>query len=248
MLSATIITLNEETDLPRALGSVRNLADEIVVVDSGSGDKTLDIARKFGAKVFFRKFEDYASQKNFAASKAKGNWILSLDADEEITPELATEIRKAIHAADIVGYSIPRKNIIFGKHIKHTRWQSELDRHIWLWKKGKGRWVGNVHEEVVVAGRVGKLTNSKIHYQYATVAEFVTMINNYSDLEANQIVESGSKFSAIHLFGQPLYNFIVRFVYRLGFLDGIYGFILSWLMAYYHFVLWVKVWELKKRY
>ena len=138
------------------------------------------------------------------------------------------------------------KNIIFGKLIKYTRWQPELDRHIWLWKKSKGKWIGDVHEEVVVEGEVGKLKNAKIHYQYETVREFLDMIDRYSELEAEQRVKKGQKFSYLKLFIGPIYNFLVRYFYRLGFLDGWRGFVLSYLMAIYHLTLWVKIWERSK--
>src|SRR3989344_9002739 len=180
-LSTTIITLNEEKDLPRCLESVRDISDQIVVVDCGSTDNTVKIAKSFGAEVYTGVFDNYADQKNFAIKKADGEWILSLDADEEISPALAKEIDLVTRngQSEIAGYSIPRKNIIFGKLIKYTRWQPELDRHIWLWQRGKGEWVGTVHEEVEVDGPVGKLKNAKIHYQYDTVSEFLRMLEHY---------------------------------------------------------------------
>ncbi len=255
-LSVTIITLNEEKDLPRCLESVKKMfADlpaqvgEIVVVDSGSTDRTVEIAKKYKAKVFTRKFDNYSNQKNYAAEKATGDWILAMDADETVPPELASEIRSRItdHGSQIIAYSIPRKNIIFGKFIKYTRWQPEFDRHIWLWKKGKGVWVGDVHEELEVDGEVGRLEKAKIHYQYENVAEFIDMVNRYSELDAKQRLKSGKKFSSFRLFFDPIYNFLVRYFYRWGFLDGWRGFVLSYLMAVYHFGLWIKVWERERR-
>jgi glycosyltransferase involved in cell wall biosynthesis len=244
-LSVTIITLNEEDSLPRCLDSVKPIADEIVIVDSGSTDKTIEIAKSKGAKTFVRQFDNYASQKNFAAEKVVGDWILSIDADEIITPELAREIKSKISTpnSDIVAFSIPRRNIILGREIKYSRWQSELDRHIWLWKKDKGKWMGDVHEEMVVKGRTGKMQNHKIHYQYETISEFIRMMNSYSDLEANQKFKEGQKFSYFRIFWDPAYNFLVRYFYRFGFLDGWRGFVLSYLMAIYHMIVWVKVWE-----
>jgi glycosyltransferase involved in cell wall biosynthesis len=239
-LSATVITLNEEKCLVRCLESVKNLVDEIVVIDSGSNDKTVEIARKFGAKVFERKFDNYANQKNFASQKSEGEWILSLDADEEISEGLASEVKKAILSDKYDAYSIPRRNIIFGKFIRYTRWQSELDRHVWLWKKGEGKWEGNVHEELSVNERVGKLKNPKIHHQYETVSEFLQMMNKYSSLETDR------KFSYARFFWDPFYNFVVRYFYRLGFLDGWRGFVLSYLMAIYQQEIWIKVWEKQK--
>ncbi|MFZ5932930.1 MAG: glycosyltransferase family 2 protein [Patescibacteria group bacterium] len=243
MLSVVIITLNEEKNLVRCLTSVKDLADEIVIVDSGSRDKTLDIAKSFGAKVFVRKFEDYGSQKNFATQKASGDWLLSLDADEEITGKLRDEIREAVKTKEFSAYSIPRKNIILGKFIRFTRWQPQLDRHVWLFKKGSGEWVGGVHEEFVVKGKVGKLKYPKIHHQYETVSEFLDMVNRYSQLDAEKRIKKGTKFSLFKLFFDPTYNFLVRYFYRLGFLDGWRGFVLSFLMAVYHFEVWVKIWE-----
>jgi len=244
-LSVTIITLNEEKDLPRALNSVKKIANEIIVVDSGSTDNTVKIAESFGASIYYRKFDNYANQKNYASQKARGEWILSLDADEEISHELAKEILSQLTArsSQIFAYSIPRKNIIFGKLIKYTRWQPELDRHIWLWKRTKGKWIGDVHEEVAVEGEVGRLNKPKIHYQYETISDFLDMMNRYSELDATQKVKKGVKFSLVRLFFDPLYNFSVRYLYRLGFLDGWRGFVLSYLMAVYHLELWIKIWE-----
>lgn len=245
-LSVTIITLNEEKDLPRCLDSIKEIADEIVVVDSGSTDETVEIAKKYGAKVYERQFDNYSNQKNYAAQKTTGDWILSLDADEKIGPELAREIQEAIKESKFVAYSMPRKNVIFGKFIKYTRWQPEFDRHIWLWKRGKGSWEGEVHEELMADGEIGKLKNAKIHYQYKNVSGFMEMINRYSEFDAGQRVKKGIKFSYFRLFFDPIYNFLVRCVYRWGFLDGWRGFVLSYLMALYHLSLWVKIWERQK--
>ena len=155
--------------MEKCLESVKAIADEIVVVDSGSTDKTIEIARRFGANIFTRKFDNYTNQKNFAASKTNGDWILSIDGDEEISQELLAEIREVLKNPLYDAYSMPRKNIIFGQFIKYTRWQPELDRHVWLWKNGLGRWEGSVHEELKIKGKVGKLKSPKVHYQYETV-------------------------------------------------------------------------------
>ena len=245
-VSVTVITLNEEKDISKCLQSVKDFADEIVVVDSGSTDKTVEIAKSFGASVFERKFDNFQSQKNYAAEKAAGDWIFSIDADEEVSPELSVEIRKAVESGKFEAYSIPRRNIIFGKFIRHTRWDPELDRHIWLWKKEAGKWEGDVHEEVAVNGTVGKLTGAKIHQQYETVAEFFEMMNRYSELESKQKIANGQKFSLFRMFFDPFYNFSVRFFYRLGFLDGWRGFVLSYFMGIYHFNVWIKIWQKQK--
>ncbi len=246
-LSVTIITLNEEGSIARAIKSVQKLADEVVVVDSGSADKTVQVAKKLGAKVYTREFPgNFADQKNYAAEKTTGDWILSLDADEVAEEELVKEINEAIERDDFDAYLVPRKNYILGKFIKYTRWQPELDRHVWLWKRGTGEWGGKVHEEFVSKGKVGKLKAAKRHYQYETVSEFFEMINSYSSLEAEKRLKEGATLNYFRLFFEPLYNFSVRYFYRLGFLDGWRGFILSYLMAIYHFTIWIKIWEAKK--
>lgn len=242
-LSVCIITLNEETRLEKCLRSVVSIADEIIVVDSGSSDNTVAIAKKFGAKVFFRKFDNYADQKNFALEKSAGEWVFSIDGDEEIEDRLAEEIKNAVKDSKFDAYSIPRKNIIFGKFIRYTRWQPELDRHIWLFKKDKSRWVGDVHEEIVTNGKVGKLRYAKIHHQYETISEFMAMMNAYSTLDAREKINKGVRFSIGKMIFLPIYNFLIRYFYRLGFLDGLYGFTLSLLMAIYHIEVWIKIWE-----
>lgn len=236
MISATIITLNEQEKIDKALESLKGLSKEVIVVDSGSDDDTLKICKSFGSKTFVRKFDNFANQKNYSLSKATGDWILSLDADEQISPALAEEIKKAIESREYVGYLIPRRNFILGKEIKHSRWSP--DKHVWLWKKGFGKWVGNVHEEMVVTGEVGELKNCKIHYSHETISDFMKSNNLYSTLKARQI-----KFSCWRLFWDPLSEFFIRFIYKKGFLDGKTGFILAYLMSIYKLTVWVKAWE-----
>lgn len=241
-ISATIIAKNEEGNIANAIESVKSFADEVVVViDTRTFDRTSQIAKAQGARVFLRRFDNFANQKNFAAQKATGDWIFSLDADEEIGRDFAVEARKAVNRQDVDGYLIPRKNIIFGKEIKHTRWSP--DKHIWLWRKSKGKWVGSIHEEVVVKGRVGELKSAKIHHSHKTVSDFLEMLNNYTLLEAQKIIENGKKFSLFKFFTSPIISFFGRYFYKLGFMDGWRGFVLSYLRAMYKCVVWVKVWD-----
>lgn len=236
-LSAIIITKNEEENIARCLESL-SFVDEIVVVDSGSTDGTLEIAKKYKANIFKRKFDDFSSQRNFAISKAQGNWILSLDADEEISEELALEIKNAIESEVYNGYLIPRKNIIFGKEIKHTRWSP--DKHIWLFKKGKGKFANLLHEEVEVEGKVGELSNAKIHHSHKNVSQFLEMTNAYTEYESESNQRS---FSFIALFFFPLRSFFGRYIIKQGFRDGWRGFVLSYLRAIYQFLTYAKQWE-----
>lgn len=238
-LSVAIITLNEEEKLASCLASIKDLADEIIVVDSGSQDKTVEIAKSFGAKLFTRKFDNFADQKNWAASKASGEWILSIDADEVIPPKLAEEIKKAIKSEEYIGYLIPRRNFILGGEIKHSRWSP--DKHIWLWKKDYGLWKGDVHEEVEVTGLVGELKTGKIHYQDKSVGEFIKGNKLYAKILAEKMFRDGERFSLVRFFWDPFFEFSIRFLYKKGFLDGWRGFVLASLMAFYKVDVWRNI-------
>lgn len=242
-LSITLITLNEEQRIARCLESVKNLDAEIIVVDSGSIDNTLNIVKKYGAKIFTRSFDDFSRQKNYAASKATNEWILSLDPDEEISASLADEIKSAVNSKIYDGFLIGRRNFILNKEIKYSRWSP--DEHIWLWKKNKGGWKGLVHEEIELKGRIGRLINKKIHYQSDNIADFLQSNNFYSDFEAREKFSKGEKFSLFRLFYDPIYEFLIRYVYKLGFLDGIEGFILAYIMTIYKITVSVKIYQLQ---
>ncbi len=245
MISAAIITLNEQDSIRKAIESLKGLVSEIIVVDSGSSDQTIPIAKKLKAKVFIRKFDNFANQKNFAVSKANGNWILSLDADEEISSVLAEEIKQAIRSDKYCGYLIPRKNIILGKLIRYSRWSPDL--HVWLWKKNFGKWAGDVHEEVVVNGKVGLLKNSKIHNSHKSINEFMQTNNFYSSLEVQASFKKGVRFSFLKMWLDPFFEFCIRFIYKKGFLDGKEGFVLAYVMSIYKLSVWIKLWELEKK-
>lgn len=245
MISTTIITLNEEENIEKALKNLSGLVSEIIIVDSGSTDKTIGIAKSLGAKVFYRKFDNFANQKNWAVSKAENDWILSLDADEEISNELAAEIKQAIRNNKYNAYLIPRRNFILGKEIKHSRWSP--DKHIWLWDKRFGKWIGDVHEEVVVNGKVGSLKNPKLHYSHKTINEFIKSNDHYSTLEARALLRRGVKFNFLKMIWQAKFEFILRFVYKMGFLDGWRGFVLAYLMGIYKLMVWIKLWELDRK-
>lgn len=243
MISVTIISLNEEENIEEAIKSVVSFVDEVILVDSGSKDKTVEIAEKLGAKVFFRKFDNFANQKNFAAEKASGKWILSVDADEEISIKLGEEIKKAVENRKYSGFLIPRRNFILNQEIKYSRWSP--DKHIWLWRKDKGKWVGDVHEEVEVVGKIGELSEAKINYQDKTINTFLEKNNFYASLYAKTLFRKGVKFSLFHLISDPIFEFLLRYIYKLGFLDGLKGFILCYLMAIYKISIWIKIYELQ---
>lgn len=232
MLTVTIITRDGAKSLPECVKSAQRIADDIVVVvDSRTTDNTAQIAQSLGARVFIHKFDDFSIQKNFAAAKASGDWILAMDDDETISDKLAEEISTILPTTDCVAFGIPRLNYIFGKAMYHTNWEPEADTHIWLWRKNMGKWVGVVHEELVVNGKVQKLHGQKIHHSYKTVEEFIDRANRYTSKEKKAT--------------NPIFDFFRRYVWHKGFLDGWHGLFLSYLQAIYHLIVWVKLWEKK---
>lgn len=231
-ISIVIPAKNEEVDLPNTLKSAK-FADEILILlDKNSNDNTEKIAKDFGCKIEIIKFEDFATTRNLADNYAQHEWILSIEADVTISQELADEITKVIKENKYSAFKIKRVNQIWNKNILHTNWGPNDDTHIWLYKKGSGKWVGGIHEEYVTTEKVGKLTHPLFHLNYKTVEEFISKMNNYS-----------SKASRYHLKSSPfsgLVDFLRRFIYKQGFLDGYHGLFLSYLQALYHLSLYVK--------
>ena len=233
-LTVVIITKNEEKDLGRTLNSLK-FADEVLVVDSGSTDKTIAIARQTGARVVIHHFDSYSEQRNFADSLVTNDWVLFIDGDVVITKELADEIRIAIEKGSCVAYLIGRINIIWGREVGVADWGPKDDNHIWLYKKGSGKWVSEVHEEFVTNSNTGQLKNNFIHYNYETVSEFIDKINSYSEIASN-------KKNTISWLS-PIIDFGKRYLYKLGFTAGYHGLFLSYLQAVYYVTLKVKTWQ-----
>lgn len=240
-VSVTVITWNEEERLRRCLESVA-WADEIVVVDAGSEDKTVEIARGFTDHVLVRPWDGFAPQKNFAVERASGEWVLSLDADEEVSPELAVEIRRVIAAPSAEGYAMPRRNIFWGRWVRHGLLYP--DWQVRLFRRGRGRFVERqVHESVEVDGRVDRLAGALVHRSYRDVADFVARTNRYTTLAADEWVRRGRPVRGTDLIVRPAGRFLSMYVAHAGFLDGWRGFLLAVLYAYYVFVRSAKVWE-----
>lgn len=232
-LTVAIPTLNEEKDLPRTLKSLERLKANVLVIDSGSTDDTVKIAKKHGAKVINHSFKSFSDTRNFGNSKVNTSWILALEADVVVTNKLAQEINQAILVNNYSAYYIPRQNIIWGKKINHTDWSLKDDLHIWLYKKDSGAWQGKVHEEYKLEkGTAGYLKNPLIHYNYETVNEFIGKINSYSEAALAQ----AKTFPCYW----PLRDFFKRYVYKMGYLDGYHGLFLSYLQAVYYLTLKVK--------
>jgi glycosyltransferase involved in cell wall biosynthesis len=223
-------------------------ADEIVVVDAESTDKTGEVARAFTDAVFVRPWPGFAAQKNFALDHATGDWVLSLDADEEVTPELRAEIIAVLErpAPDVAAYAVPRRNIFWGAWVRHgglyPDWQVRLLR------RGRGRFGDvSVHESVRVEGAVARLQSPLLHRSYRDVADFLTRADRYSSLAAADRLRHGPPVNAAELVLRPLGRFLGMYVLRAGFLDGWRGFLLAVLYAYYVFIRSAKVWEGARR-
>jgi glycosyltransferase involved in cell wall biosynthesis len=244
-LSAAIITWNEEERLRACLESVA-WADEVVVVDAESTDKTVMIAREFTDRVWARPWPGFAAQKNFALEQTTGEWVLSLDADERVAGELRAEIERVLGArAAADGYSIPRKNFFWGAWVRHGGLYP--DWQLRLFRRGRGRFVEHaVHESIRVEGRVDRLTQPLLHESYRSLEEFVARSNRYSTLAARQWFASGRRVGPPDLILRPLGRFASMYFMKGGLLDGRRGLLLAILYAYYVFLRTAKVWEFQQ--
>ncbi len=246
LLSVVISAYNEEKKLGDCLDSV-SFADEVIVIDNESTDATAEIAKKHGATVIKRKNNLMLNvNKNFGFTKAKHEWILSLDADERIPEELAIEIAQTIENKDALqGYWISRRNIIFGKWIKHTGWYP--DYVLRLFKKKSGKFEErHVHEMIKLEGEAGHLSSDMVHLNYETIAQFLhKTIVIYAPNEAAELLRNGYKLTFSDAFRFPLNEFLSRYFLREGYRDGFHGLMLSLLMAAYHFIVYANIWELK---
>lgn len=245
-LSVVIITFNEETNLPRTLASV-TWADEIIVVDSGSTDRTVEIAKSYGAKVWVEPWKGFATQKNSALEKASCEWILSLDADEEATPELKYDVENIIcDQSPKDGYFIPRRNLFLGRFIRHGGFYP--DAKLRLFRRGTARFEDRlVHEDAQLSGVAGELTNDLIHHAYSTLSSYIEHMDRYSSLGAEMAVQKGKRgFSFVNIVLRPIFTFLYNYFFRLGFLDGREGFLLHLYHSVYVSWKYAKLWELSR--
>lgn len=248
MISAVVINFNQAKELDNCLESIRNFAQEIVVIDLGSKDSSKEVIKKNGAKFLTHKLVSYVEMlRNYAISKVSGDWVLVLDPDEKISESLIQKLKVVIKEDNYTAVNIPRKNIFFGKWIKHTNWWP--DRHIRFFKNGKVKWGNKIHSYPEVNGRIlnleAKEDLSIIHFGYDQVSQFMERQNRYSTIEAENLYKSGIRFSWWLFFWKPQREFLVRFIRHGGFLDGFYGFMLTFLMVIYQLEVMVKLWELE---
>ncbi|MBV9265093.1 MAG: glycosyltransferase family 2 protein [Acidobacteriaceae bacterium] len=238
-ITATIITFNEERNVARVIESLR-CCDEILVLDSGSNDRTVEIATKLGARVVEASWHGYAAQKNIATELAANDWILALDADESLSEALEAEIwqiKKTGPQYD--GYTVPRLAQYLGRWILHSGWYP--DRKVRLFDRRKAKWVGQfVHESVVVHGSVGHLKSNVLHFTCNSLSEHLRSMDGYTTLAAQDIVARGKSVSYARLLFDPAWTFIQTYFLKQGFLDGVEGLAIAYMAALYNFIKYAK--------
>lgn len=244
-LSVGILTFNSERHIREVLNSVKEIADQIVVLDSGSTDRTPDIVKEFGAELHYRPFDNFVNQKNHLLSLCKGDWVLFLDDDEVVSEELSESIKSAVSGGSrFSGYRMNRITNYLGKWIRHA-WNP--DWQLRLAEREKCRWVGDmVHERLEVEGEVGYLKGELLHYSYTSVSQHLKKMDLYSTLYAEGAYRRGKRFSLFKLLTSPAGAFLRRYVLKRGFLDGFEGFVLSVMASYYSFLKYFKLWEIEK--
>ena len=246
-ITVVISAYNEEKKIKDCLESVR-WADEIIVIDNQSTDMTKEIAKKYTEYVYSQKNNMMLNiNKNYGFTKATGSWILCLDADERVTPELAEEIKNVINGKlEMDGYWIPRKNIIFNKWIEHTGWYPDFQLR--LFKNGKGKFPEqHVHEMINVSGELGHLKEPIVHYNFENIAQFFNKhLTIYAPNEAAELIRKGYVFNYLDAIRFPSKEFLSRFFAREGYKDGFHGLMLSLFMALYHLIIFSFLWEQNK--
>jgi glycosyltransferase involved in cell wall biosynthesis len=245
-LSVVMITLNAERTLERSLASVKSLAGEIVIVDSGSSDRTLEIAAGHGARVISHPWQGYGAQKNLAIEQAACEWVLSLDADEVVSGSLARSIESLAGEPPCQGYRLPRLNHYFGRPLHHGG--QYPDYQLRLFRKSRGQFdTRPVHESLKIDGRVGRLDGDLIHYTYETIEEYLQKFLAYTELEAVRLLQSGERPSTMRAIRKmlcaPVLKFIRRYLFKLGFLDGVPGLIAAAFGSFTMSVSYARFWE-----
>jgi (heptosyl)LPS beta-1,4-glucosyltransferase len=245
-ISVVINTLNEEKNLPRAITSIRDIADEIIVVDMHSDDKTQDVARSLGAKVYEHERTGYVEPaRNFAIEKASGGWILILDADEQVPDSLAEKIKEIIGKPEADFFRLPRKNIIFAKWIRHSRWWP--DYNIRFFKKGFVSWSEIIHSIPTTKGVGCDLpaseANAIVHHHYDSVEQYIDRLNRYTTHHSKLLIKGGYKFNWKDAIKEPASEFLGRYFQEEGYKDGIHGLALSLLQSFSELTMYLKVWQ-----
>jgi len=247
-LSAVIITLNEERNIGRCIDSVKDVADEVIVVDSGSTDRTKDICEKKGARFIFNKWQGYIEQKNFANGITEHPYILSIDADEALSEHLRESIQKAKEHLHADGYEMNRLTNYCGSWIRHGGWYP--DRKLRLFHRDKFEWGGErIHENIIQkepAAKVERLSGDLLHYSYYSIAQHIAQANLFTDMTAELAIEKGKHAGMHKIIFNPMVKFFRDYVIRLGFLDGYYGYIVCRISAQATFMKYAKIRQMRK--
>ena len=248
-ISVVINTLNEEKNLPRAIASVKSLADEIVVCDMESSDATTEVAEKAGAMVYTHKKTGYVEPaRNFAIGKVSNDWILILDADEEIPHSLATKLREIVEKPRADYFRIPRRNIVFGKWMKYSRWWPDFN--IRFFKKGFVTWNEVIHSVPMTQGRGEDLAEKEelaiVHYNYDSIEQYLERMNRYTTIQAEMLLKVKHKFLWKDLIRKPMGEFMSRYFFGEGYKDGLHGLAAALLQAFSEVILYLKVWQAGK--
>jgi len=243
-LSVAIITYNEEEDLPKTLESVKDIASEIIIVDSHSTDKTVEIAKAYGAKVYKEEWKGFGKQKNSALEKCTQPWILSIDADEVVSPELKESIIKELKNPKFDCYEINRKTFYLGKFLEHV-WFPEW--RLRLFKKGKAFFSGDIHETIKCKGKVGRLEGLLYHYSFKNLEEHFSKTIKYAKISAEAEFKKGKKFKLYKLFLNPAWAFFKIYFLKGGILDGVRGLAVAKNCSYSRFIKYMFLWELHEK-
>lgn len=242
-ISVVIITRNEERHIARCLSSVAGVTDESIVVDSGSSDRTREIATSLGSKVFRRDWTNYSEQKNFGASQASHDWILSLDADECLSDSLRQRLQELKRAGpQAEAYSFPRKPFYLGRWIMHSGWYP--DPKIRLYQRGRAAWTGEyVHESLIVQGEIHRIDADILHYTCDSIGEHLARLDRYTDLAAEEMWQKREESGPARWLTSPGIAFISSYFIKAGFLDGPQGLLIALFAGYYNFLKYAKLWE-----
>ena len=243
-LSVCIITYNEERNIRTCLESVK-WADEIVVVDSKSTDQTVKICSEYTDRIILRDFPGHIEQKNYALSQASNNWVFCIDADEELSPDLQSEIKTVLEAKDLreAGFYVSRKTEYLGEWVTYGRWYP--DYKLRLFDKRYGSWGGeNPHDSVAVQGPTARLKGELLHRTYSDLSHHLQVINNFTSIAAHQKMNRRVRFPIFKAIFHPLAYFLDSYILKRGILHGTRGFILSAMGSYYVFLKYAKLWEL----
>lgn len=240
-ISAFIITKNEESNITDCLKSI-DWVDEIVLVDAESNDKTVELAQKFTSKIFIHPWEGFVKQKEFALSKTSNEWVLSIDADERVSPSLKDEIL-SLSGEDADGYYFRRQNYFLKKHIKHCGWDN--DYQLKLVRRSKAKFTDRlVHEGLMVDGKTHRLKNRLIHFTFTSVEKTMTKINHYTSLQAKELIKKRKKIGGFTIFSHGIAAFLRFFIVLRGYKDGVHGLIISLFNSITTFLVYMKAWEL----